>query len=243
MACADREPMLELLRDRVSDRKLRLFACACFRRVFGLLPDEASRAAVEVAERFAEGLAGEEELAAARVAAWESVPQAAAEDAWEAARSSASAAAFAAAWSTDQDVGPMDVVPPMFFRGMKGDAGGADVSAWDAAWFAERKAQTALLRDLFGNPFRPAPAMDPAVLAWEGGAMVNLARLAYDERVLPEGTLDPTRLGVLADALEDASCTDADILGHLRGPGLHARGCWVLDALLGREEERRRREP
>ena len=52
---------------------------------------------------------------------------------------------------------------------------------------------------------------------------------------MPAGTLDNTRLAVLADALEEAGCTEADILGHLRGPGPHVRGCWVVDLILGKE--------
>jgi hypothetical protein len=41
-------------------------------------------------------------------------------------------------------------------------------------------------------------------------------------------------LPILADAVEEAGCTDADILGHLRGPGAHYRGCWALDSLRGK---------
>jgi hypothetical protein len=51
---------------------------------------------------------------------------------------------------------------------------------------------------------------------------------------LPSGRLGPARLAVLADALEEAGVTDADLLDHLRGSGFHVRGCHVLDALLGK---------
>ena len=61
-----------------------------------------------------------------------------------------------------------------------------------------------------------------------------LATAAYEERILPAGTLDSDRLAVLADALEDAGCDNEDILSHLRGPGPHVRGCWVVDLLLGK---------
>ena len=61
-----------------------------------------------------------------------------------------------------------------------------------------------------------------------------MAEAAYEQRELPAGTLDPARLTVLADALEDAGCADADLLGHLRGPGPHVRGCWAVDLLLGK---------
>jgi hypothetical protein len=70
--------------------------------------------------------------------------------------------------------------------------------------------------------------------------VVSLAQAAYDERDLPSGHLDPGRLAVLADALEDAGGSDPDILGHLRGPGPHTRGCWVLDALLRKGQDRGR---
>jgi hypothetical protein len=65
--------------------------------------------------------------------------------------------------------------------------------------------------------------------------LLSLAQAAYDERTVPAGTLDPARLAVLADALEDAGCDNADILSHLRGTGPHVRGCWAVDLVLGRE--------
>jgi hypothetical protein len=97
----------------------------------------------------------------------------------------------------------------------------------------ERRLQCELVLDIFGNPFRPV-SIPPAVLAWNDAVVVRLAQAAYDERLLPAGTLDNTRLAVLADALEEAGCTDADILGHLRGPGPHVRGCWPVDLCLGK---------
>jgi len=65
--------------------------------------------------------------------------------------------------------------------------------------------------------------------------VVALAQAAYEQRVLPAGTLDPAGLALLADALEDAGCTNAEILGHLLGPGPHVRGCWAVDLCLGRD--------
>ena len=58
--------------------------------------------------------------------------------------------------------------------------------------------------------------------------------LAYDERLMPSGELDLGRLAVLSDALEEAGCTSAEILTHLRSPGPHVRGCWALDLILGK---------
>jgi hypothetical protein len=64
--------------------------------------------------------------------------------------------------------------------------------------------------------------------------VVGLAQAAYEERELHSGALDPARLSVLADALEEAGCTGPDILNHCRRPGVHVRGCWVVDLLLGK---------
>lgn len=89
--------------------------------------------------------------------------------------------------------------------------------------------QAALLRCLFGNPFRPT--LPDA--AWLTAAIASLAEAAYEERIMPSGHLDAARLAVLSDALEDAGCTDAAILAHLRSPGPHVRGCWALDLVLG----------
>jgi hypothetical protein len=93
---------------------------------------------------------------------------------------------------------------------------------------AERATQASLLRCVFGNPFRPHAAVDPAVRAWQGGTVARLAQAIYDDRAFD-------RMPELADALEEAGCDDADILDHCRQPGEHVRGCWVLDLILGKE--------
>ena len=67
--CTDPMPMLRFLPNRAIGRKLRLFTCACCRRVWPFLPDQRSREAVEVAERYADGMASDERLALARDAA------------------------------------------------------------------------------------------------------------------------------------------------------------------------------
>jgi hypothetical protein len=86
-----------------------------------------------------------------------------------------------------------------------------------------------LVRCVFGNPFRPV-TLGPALLT---PTAVGLGRAAYDERLLPEGRLDPERLSVLADALEDEGACP-EVVGHLRALGPHVRGCHVIDALSGR---------
>ena len=83
--------------------------------------------------------------------------------------------------------------------------------------------QLALLRAIFGNPFRPV-AVDPA---WPTSDVVALAKGIYEERAFD-------RMPILADALQDAGCDNEDILSHCRGPGPHVRGCWVVDLVLGK---------
>jgi hypothetical protein len=88
----------------------------------------------------------------------------------------------------------------------------------ESAWHVKR-----LANDVVGNPFYPV-ALDPA---WRTEAVVGLVAGIYADRAFD-------RLPVLADALEDAGCADADVLTHCRGPGPHVRGCWVVDLLLGK---------
>ncbi len=93
--------------------------------------------------------------------------------------------------------------------------------------------QAALLRDVFGNPFQIYFVLS-SWIDWHNGIVLVMARDCYDNRCLPEGTLDNARLSILADALEDAGCVDQAILDHLRTPEPHVRGCWVLDLLLAK---------
>ncbi len=94
----------------------------------------------------------------------------------------------------------------------------------------ERDAQAALLRDIVGNPYRPS-TLAPVFQTPE---VLTLARAAYGERGLPGGHLDPGRLAVLSDALEELGCEDDALLAHLRSPGPHVRGCWALDLIIGK---------
>src|SRR5262249_38247864 len=100
-------------------------------------------------------------------------------------------------------------------------AGGETVREVSAA--DEQAAQEGLLRCIVGNPFRSF-TLDSA---WKTPAAVALARTAYEERRFDD-------MPFLADALEEAGCTDEQILSHCRGPGPHARGCWVVDLVLGK---------
>ena len=110
-------------------------------------------------------------------------------------------------------------------------------TAWAAALGSilpeavEKAAQAVLLRDILGNPFRPVLSAARGCLT---PSVNQLAEQAYEHRLLPDGTLQPARLALLADALEAAGCRQAAILAHLRGPGPHVRGCFALDAVLGK---------
>jgi hypothetical protein len=79
-----------------------------------------------------------------------------------------------------------------------------------------------LLRELF-NPFHIG-----VDAAWQTTTVVRLAQAIYDGATFEH-------LPILADALEEAGCTDAAVLRHCRGPGPHVRGCWVVDRLLGKK--------
>jgi hypothetical protein len=215
----DPHAMLAFLRDsgRASERKARLFGCASLGRFGSLLERRPCAFAVQLAERLADGLAASAEVEAAHEAAR---------------RETYDCLGLAI----------LDIL-----RGapeLLGDRFSYSVSQWVASnsqWpkaasrDAARRAQAEVLRDILGPlPFRSVP-IDAAWLTWNGGTVRRLAEAAYAERPLPSGQLDPARLAVLADALEEAGCQDAEILAHCRGTGPHARGCWVLDLLLAKE--------
>ena len=219
LACTDPRKMLEALRGKASDRKVRLFACACCRQVWHFLTDRRCRAAVEQAERYADGQASKRGLTPTRVAAREAVRR---EDLpyWR-------RRAFHACLKVVEDR-----PAPAVAAGAAINASGAVVAkpSKRGGYKTALAAQVALLRDLF-SPFRPVTP-DPA---WRTAQAVALAQAAYDERERPAGTLAVARLAVLADALEETGCDQAELLAHLRGPGPHVRGCWAVDLLLGKQ--------
>jgi hypothetical protein len=90
-----------------------------------------------------------------------------------------------------------------------------------------RQMQAAMLREVFGNPFRPT-FFEPRLREWRDGTIPKLAQRIYDEKTFQH-------LPILADALEEAGCDSMEILNHCRQPGAHVRGCWVLDLVLGKE--------
>jgi hypothetical protein len=221
---ADPDPMLNYLRGWASDRKLRLFAAACCRDVWRLL-DARGRAAVEAVERYADGKATLREITAARTAAL------AAEKSGGADGKAARAAYWAASCRAGESVWNVCAAAAgaaAMAAARDAQAAGQDRGrAWENAHASVATFQASLLRECFGNPFRP-PIIQPEWLAWNGEIVRLLARAVYEEEAFD-------RLPVLADALEEAGCTDAEVLGHLRGAGPHVRGCHVVDALLAKE--------
>jgi hypothetical protein len=206
LAGADPRALLEFLvgRGDLSPRKHRLFAAACCRRAWPLLADPRSRAAVEVAERFADGAASREE----RVAALDGAGDATADVPGDGHLSYPAACAA-------EDLLPEPLAPFDSWCDLPGPGEGEADGAL---------ARAALVRDIYGNPFRPA-GFDPR---WRAADAVGLARATYDERAFD-------RLPLLADALMDAGCDSDEILAHCRSAEPHVRGCWVVDLVLGKE--------
>jgi hypothetical protein len=231
LSCTDPQKMLEHLEDRASARKLRLFAVACCRKIWHLLPDQDCRKAVQIAEGFAEGKAGinllrEVEGAGAFYSDHrEDVPE-----------ERLGYYAGGAIFQLGQERLASDLVADAASNAVACstlDAGGGRLAV-DAARHGEAAVQCHLLRDIVGNPFRPV-RIDPAWLSRDGGLIPKLAQAVHDRREFPSGHLDPARLAVLTDALEDAGCDNADLLGHLRASGPHVRGCWAVDSILGKQ--------
>jgi hypothetical protein len=217
-------------------RRLRLFACACCRRAWHLFTDEREERVVEIAERAADGQASRRELVDAeaeaaaltrgREAQFLSRPRHGASPEWceEVARQMLAYAVQAAAstrlaWYAG---GPALTVASALSYWATRQAPERQVAIQQE----EMRTNAALARDLFGNPFRAPPAIDPVWRGWKGGTVGRLAQSIY-----VEGRFDD--LPVLADALEEAGCTDVDLLAHFRRPGVHARGCWLIDLLRG----------
>jgi hypothetical protein len=214
-----------------SERKRCLFQVACLRRVRHVFRDERSRVAVDDIEQYAEGLITHEELFQ-RGSSTVNPPNP--DNLSEVPKEACSPEQLRVSYAWDA----LEVAGPQAhgIYNFQDAHEGTETVTWSAAQAVtkpeeEEEVQARLLRDIFGNPFRPV-VLDPALPTT---AVTSLARAAYEECALPTGELDQTRLAVLADALEEAGCTEQTILGHLRGPGLHVRGCWLVDLVLAKE--------
>ncbi|MDB5307350.1 MAG: hypothetical protein JWO38_1552 [Gemmataceae bacterium] len=217
--CSNPVRMLTAAGGRLSDRKLFLFACGCARRVWELLPD-AGRVVVPLVEQAAD--VGDPE---ARGAAVREAAAAVAEPStvWislglvqrqlfslELARS---AAALLHALETRGGFSPDDASPlPVYL-----------LHLFNPAASEPNPGQADVLRCVAGNPFRRVRVRR----AWRTADVLALAAGVYAEAAFD-------RLPILADALQDAGCADESLLAHLRADTPHARGCWAVDAVLGK---------
>src|SRR5262245_29253132 len=205
--------MLEFLQGKVSNRKLKLFAVACCRRSRDFNTDMGYRNVVDLEEKEADGfaiaddfrIAVEPDVPSGNNFDVQLVPSVLLSNSLEAAKDAVTEAVESAAWNIAYSSG-----------------------FWHSIRDNEQATLATLLRDIVGNPLLPLLGIDSSWLAWNEGTILKLARRIYDERAFDD-------LPILADALEDAGCDNADILAHCRGPGPHVCGCWVVDLLLAKE--------
>ena len=207
----DRWRMLQIVQQHSpSERKVRLFNAAVCRRFWNYLP-EASQAILVESERIADGLV-----------------QASSDRNDLCSRANAVVAPFDRQYPDKQFPSSeirirRNAAAAVCYAVLPSDLYGAG-SYFLEMEPSENGPHVALIRDVFGNPFRPV-AVDPV---WVTSTVRQLAQAIYDERAFD-------RLPIFADALEDAGCSDQAILSHCRRPGPHVRGCFVVDLLLGKE--------
>jgi hypothetical protein len=210
------------------ERKWMLFGVACCRRIWELIAHPDARKLVEMVEQFADGAFSQKkyDLAVDKLEEqWEDFHTGRADDSVAVA---AKAAINLVLWSQPHNV-----------SNVTAEAASLDAPARKRRSVLQQEvaAQAQLIRDIFGNPsrlhalfgapFRPL-TIDPAWLKWNNGAVVRLAEAIYEDRQFQN-------LPILANALEEAGCSEEALLTHCRGSGPHVRGCWALDLLLGRE--------
>jgi hypothetical protein len=209
--------MWDYLWERSSNRKRQLFACACCRRIWSLLTKlpEPFRRLVALSEQAADGLVTDAQI----------------DDAWPFTELESNAPCGDEGLATLSATGisargDYQETQQYAASAAAGQPPYRDLDPTIPAVAAELQAQMHLLRCILGNPFHPI-ACNPSWLSWHDGMIPKLAQAIYDERAFD-------RMAILADALEEAGCTDQNILGHCRSAGEHAKGCWVIDVLLGK---------
>jgi hypothetical protein len=263
LECIAPEDMLNFFW-KLKDRKFRLFACACCRRIWDLIESDLHRRAVDVAERFADGAGANVEWEkeestrpwdgtkcfayylldkrptekeapewAIMLRSLEEWRNNLPEDMYhfnydninpEDAAEWTLSLRYEVPWVVAASSAHLRSAPCAYWRELRTPVLTAEEQvSWDSRRQQEMVCQCALLRDIFGNPFRPV-SVDAS---WLAGPVITLADTIYTDRAFD-------RLPLLADALEEAGCTDADILAHCRGDGPHVRGCWVVDLILGK---------
>jgi hypothetical protein len=222
--------LLAFVRDRTTDRKLRLFAAALCRLLEHLISDEYLTRALECTERAADHPDNAKELIGAS-------------ERLSVRRTQLLLEKFGINDPEQQirRIRPLQLPKPAqdwlwaweaYERALLANSKEAASGSLQRAILAiysprTQKLSTSItvkiLRDIFGNPFRPV-TLDPR---WLSSNVFDLAQTIYNERVWE-------RMPILADALMDAGCDSEEILSHCRGEGPHVRGCWLVDLLLGK---------
>jgi hypothetical protein len=205
-------------RTKSGRRKLRLFGVACGRRVESLVGDPKLLALLPAAEACADGTITAKALAAMRpeyppMWSLNAIPSDSEQRGELFAQYRQGVLAAGVLW----DCASPEASSPDGFHIQAAFALGPD------RYDAELAVQADFLRDIFGNPFRPVTLNK----SWRTTDAVGVARSVYDSR-------DFSPMPILADALEDAGCDNAEVLAHCRGDGPHARGCWVVDWVLNK---------
>jgi hypothetical protein len=201
-------PMLQYLHGVGSNRKLRLFACSCFRSIWDQLKEGDARRLIDLAEDLVD-CADNASITSMFFGAWNGV-----------------ARMFRASLSDGLYSHLRHLISPHLTMALVTYLTQQARIASDRPGEEAGRMHLTLLRDILGNPFRPAK-VDRRWLTWNEETATRIATAVYAERAFD-------RLPILADALEDAGCDNADLLDHLRGPGPHVRGCWALDLILGK---------
>lgn len=207
----DPEPMLTFVHHKNSDRKFRLFACACSRLLWERL-DHPLRQCVLAAERLADGEISAE-YAELLLNEWEDTYGSSYEG----------SCVLEALEKDDEAHTGIDVAIQSSLHASQAMYPSGPIVYNAEPWVSVRRPQLHIMHDLFGNPFRPV-AVDPN---WLTSTVVALAEGIYQDRAFE-------RTPILADALMDAGCDNGDVLTHCRQPAEHVRGCWVIDLLTGR---------
>jgi hypothetical protein len=213
-----------ILRNRKvdSNRKFRLVAVAFCRRVWDILSAEGRRS-VETAEQHADNKVPRARmLHVASVLELAVVGNPGGPSAARAARGVGDRQASTALYAVTRSL----LHELWTYPGMSGYRPSSSTWHRKEPWEDEVRLFCRIMRDVFGNPFCPV-GVESAWLTWKDSTVVKLAQGIYEDRAFE-------RLPMLADALEDAGCGDAEMLAHCRGPGPHVRGCWVVDLLLGK---------
>jgi hypothetical protein len=261
MKSTDLSAMLEALGGAVSDSKLRLFACACCRRIWDLINTDLHRRAMEYAEWFARGpgrdlewlgtgnwtrrqlsrpleqieqTEGWKEINRELQAEQNDLDEETAAFRYDNCTPQGTAACilhlrYDMPYYVPRGVAVLRTAPFAYWQhSHSSELSYAEEQQWGVRIEQEMVTYCDLLRDVYGPlAFRPVN-LPQDWLRWNGGIIAHLAQAIQEERAY-------YHMPILADALEDAGCTSAELLDHLRRPGPHVLGCWGLDLVLAKE--------